>query len=374
MVTAHVPTAISAMTVKQRWLAAMRLEPVDRLPFWPKLDPAYRNRYALQFPGLSVPEIHDILGSDRHIGLPQGLCEVRRRSEVEVQHDDRRLTTTWRTPWGAVERVDQFDQASQAWHPVSFPAKTAQDIRLLTEVYADTSVDIDKDKMDEARALQAQWGESASTMVSIGESPFMFFVEWLAGIQNAHFLLADHPQEVEALFEAMHAVLVRKAALLGAVHPADMLYLIENTSTTLASPTQYRRYWTARIREYAEAAGAPERLFVLHMCGHLKLLLPDLAALPVNAFEAFTSPTVGNTRLLDGRQECPDKCLIGGTNATLWLQSTQDIIWQLEEDLAPLPHHRGLVLTSGGVMPPACTPETIREVGQWIARYPARMN
>jgi len=32
----------------------------------------------------------------------------------------------------------------------------------------------------------------------------------------------------------------------------------------------------------------------------------------VAAFEAFTSPTLGNTTLLDGRTACPDKCLIGG--------------------------------------------------------------
>jgi len=29
------------MTPKERWLAALRLRPVDRLPFWPKFDAAY---------------------------------------------------------------------------------------------------------------------------------------------------------------------------------------------------------------------------------------------------------------------------------------------------------------------------------------------
>jgi beta-barrel assembly-enhancing protease len=52
---------------------------------------------------------------------------------------------------------------------------------------------------------------------------------------------------------------------------------------------------------------------VLHMFGHLKDLLPDLAQISTQAFEAFTSPTLDNKSLLDslpdGRHVCPDKCL-----------------------------------------------------------------
>ena len=111
----------------------------------------------------------------------------------------------------------------------------------------------------------------------------------------------------------------------------------------------------------------------LHMCGHLKNLLPDLAVLPAMAFEAFTSPPVGNTRLRDGRAMCPDKCLIGGTNATLWLKRANVIVAEIEQELDALPHHRGIIVTSGGVMPPLCSPETIREVCEWVKTYPVRM-
>ena len=113
---------------------------------------------------------------------------------------------------------------------------------------------------------------------------------------------------------------------------------------------------------------------VLHMCGHLKHLLPELAQIPVRAFEAFTSPTLGNTSLLDGRSACPDKCLIGGTNAMLWTTTAGKIISKIEEDLSEMPHHRGVVVTSAGVMPPLCKPETIKRVCEWVKEYPARMN
>jgi len=152
------------------------------------------------------------------------------------------------------------------------------------------------------------------------------------------------------------------------------LDLMENTSTTLISPDQYRRYCARHVGEYAGLTRAADRNLILHMCGHLKTLLPDLAQIPAHAFEAFTSPTLGNTSLLDGRSACPDKCLIGGTNAMLWTTTADEIIAKIEEDLAELPHQRGVVLTSAGVMPPLCKPETIKRVCEWVRQYPARMS
>jgi uroporphyrinogen-III decarboxylase len=112
---------------------------------------------------------------------------------------------------------------------------------------------------------------------------------------------------------------------------------------------------------------------VLHMCGLLEALLPDLATIPVRAFEAFTSPPVANTRLAQGREACPDKCLVGGTNAELWTHDAGRIIAEIERDLNALPHHRGIVVSSAGQMPPPCPPETIKAVCDWVKSYPARM-
>lgn len=134
-----------------------------------------------------------------------------------------------------------------------------------------------------------------------------------------------------------------------------------------------KKYCARHVGEYAALTRAAGRTLILHMCGHLKALLPDLAKIPAQAFEAFTSPTLGNTSLLDGRSACPDKCLIGGTNAMLWTMTANQIITKLEEDLNALPHHRGIVVTSAGVMPPRCTPETIKQVCEWVQQYPARM-
>lgn len=201
----------------------------------------------------------------------------------------------------------------------------------------------------------------------------MMFIERLAGIENAHYFLMDHPDEVEELFAAMHEDLLAKTRVAADAGVADCYYFIENTSTTLLSPNQYEQYCARHIHDYGSILSDAGKRVVLHMCGHLKGLLDQLSALPVHAFEAFTSPTLGNTTLADGREACPDVCLIGGTNAMLWMKSSSETIARLEENFDALPHHRGLVITSAGVMPPMCEPDTIKEVADWVRSYPARM-
>lgn len=362
------------MSPKERWLAAINMKPVDRLPFWPKLNGSYPRAQRAPFRDMELDDIHDWIGSDKHKGIPGCVREVRKRTAVETTRSNGTMRTVYRTPSVELQLVRRFDKASHSWHPTEFPVKTLEDIQGMTELYEDVSVRLDRDALEKARAQYRAVGGDALTTNGIGKSPLMHWVEWLAGVENAHFLLSDHRQEVESLFEAMHAVLLDKTRLISEHSPADVLYMIENTSTTLISPDQYRQYCARHIGEYAKLTRSAGRNLILHMCGHLKVLLPELRQISAQAFEAFTSPTLGNTSLLDGRQACPDKCLIGGTNAMLWTKTADQIISKIEEDLSDLSHHRGIVVTSAGVMPPLCRPETIRQVCDWVKQYPDRMN
>jgi len=360
------------MTPKERWLATLRLRPVDRLPFWPKFDAAYPRAQVAPFREMGNDGLHAWVGSDRHDWVGTGVKEVRQRTTVESTRAGGITRTVYRTPHGELEGVLRFDDGSQSWHPVAFPVRTIDDVQAMTAIYDDVTVEVDADALRQVAAEVERIGQGAVTAVGIGTSALMQWVQHLAGVEMAQYLLLDHPAQVEALFAAMHRVLRRRAELMAESSPADLLYLVENTSTTLVSPAQYRQYWFPHIHDCAGITWRAGRMLALHMCGHLKALLPELARVPARAFEAFTSPTVGNTTLLDGRTACPDKCLIGGTNAALWLEPAEAIITQIDRDLAALPHHRGLVITSAGVMPPRCAPRTVKAVSDWVRAFPAR--
>lgn len=360
----------STMTTKERFRAALLGQPVDRLAFWPKLFGAYEKARTGVFAGMTVPELHQWIGSDRHDFVPHCTREVRTITSQEniiTPHEHRII---FRTPAGEAQLIELWDEASLSWHPVAHPITDYASLLLMIDFFSDMSFEFDADLQQHACKTQESYGDESFTGLSIGESPLMYFIEYLAGVEMAHFMLTDYPAEVAALFDAIHQGLLKRTEIETAHSPADTLYFTENTSTTLISPEQYRKYCLPYLHEYASITRAAGRPMTLHMCGHLKAILPDLATLPVEAFEAFTSPTLGNTTLLDGRLACPNICLIGGTNAMLWLRPANEIIAQLEHDLNQLPHHRRLVITSAGVMPPMTEPETIKSVCDWVKSYP----
>ncbi len=358
------------MTPRARWQAVLRLEPLDHLPFWAKLNASYPSAQAAPFDGMTLPELHEWMGSEEHAWFGGGVREKHTRTDYRVTTADGVQRFEYVTPHGTLHRTDVFDTASQSWHPREFPIRTRDDIVAMASWFADVTVEADTEAQERITAAVAQ--SRFCTATSIGTSPLMDVLQHLAGIDQGQYLLADYPDEIGELFAAMHRVLMARAEIVCAGTPGDLVYLVENTSTTLVSPEQFRRYCLPYLSEYAAVARAHGRQLGLHMCGHLKALLPDLDTLPVTAFEAFTSPTVGNTTLLDGRTGCPGKCLIGGTNAAIWTRPARDIIAHLQQQLEELPHHRGLILSSAGVMPPAATPETIKTVVEWIGEYKAR--
>jgi uroporphyrinogen-III decarboxylase len=363
----------TAMTSRERWLAAAQMQPVDRLPFWPKLNGSYPRAQTEPFREMSINDTQEWIGSDNHIWAGRCTKEVRTRTSHELSSDDTSKSERFVTPNGTLTRLSKFDAGSQAWHPVDFPVKTLDDIHVMTEWLDDVQVELDEDSLGKAHEQVRQIGEDAVTTTGIGVSALMDWVEHLAGVENAHLLLADYPDDVATLFEARHRSLCRTAEIHADKWPGDFIYSVENTSTTLTSPAQFEQYCHPHLKEYGEIITGVGRIHVLHMCGHLKVLLPLLNTLPAQVYEAFTAPTLGDTTLLDGRTSCPEKCLVGGTQATWWIEPADAIIARIEAALDELPHHRGIVVTSAGVMPPLCEPETIKTVCEWVQNYPARM-
>ena len=354
------------MTSRERWLAALKLEDADHIPFWPKLDHAIERYSQVRGNGMTIAQMHEYIGSDRHEWVDSCCRDLRKDTSATLSEQSGERITEYITPVGKLTSVAKYDDASVSWHPVKMPVNTVEELKIMTRWYRDCQVELDAQAKTRNKELIDKADGGAVLATGIGESPLMYFVEWLAGIENAHYLLADCPGEVEELFFEMHRILLKRAEIVAEHCPADMIYLTENTSTRLISPAQYEKYCARHLWDYGTAFERCNRNMVLHMCGHLKDLLPQLAKTKARAFEAFTAPPLGDSTLGDGRAACPDKCLIGGTYAMLWLEEADAIIRFLEGELAKLPHLRGIVLTSGGVMPPMVSVEKIKKVADWI--------
>ncbi|MBD3182269.1 hypothetical protein GF312_08255 [Candidatus Poribacteria bacterium] len=362
------------MTPRERWIASLSKKPMDRLPFWPKINGSYAQHQDEPYRSMSSTELHKWIGSDQHVGIPSCVKVRRKNTSIRSQRKNGYNKIEYITPLGTLNAANRFDQSSSSWHPVEFPVKKREDINIMREFFADAECEFDEGQYEKASAVVKNTGESAVITTGIGVSPLMDWVQHLAGIENAHYMLWDYREDVESLFEQMHSYMCRRAEITADKCPADAVYSVENTSTTLISPEHFQRYCYNHLMDYGNIITSSGKFHILHMCGHLKDVLPYINELPASAIEAFTSPPVGNTTLKDGKNNCNRKCLIGGTNAALWIKSKDEIFWQIKHDLDELENQKGIVVTSAGVMPPLCKPETIKAVAELVKNYNISMD
>lgn len=363
-----------AMTNRERWIAALKCEPVDRLPFWAKIGGSYPPYQVEPFRSMGVGEIHKWVGSNPPVGCAAPLKVTRKKTSAKSFKENGLNVTKYITPAGTLTAANDYDEGSRSWHPMEFPVKRREDIEAMTLFFSDVTCEFDSNQLDKALATVERTGENGVVQTGIGISPLMDWIQHLAGIENAHYMLWDYREEVEHLFETMHKLLCRRAEIIAEKSPAPVVMSTENTSTTLISPAMFRKYCYKHLLDYGNILASGGKMHLLHMCGHLKDVLPDIAKLPAVGIEAFTSPTLGNTTLKDGRTASANQCFVGGTNATLWTRPKEEIYSQIKHDLDELPHHRGIVLTSAGVMTPLCKPETIKEIGEMVMSYPVSNN
>jgi hypothetical protein len=356
------------MTSRERLLNAINFNPVDRIPVWPKIWTEYPGFQKGAWKNLDLMTFHLKLRSD-FVDMAEGddcleLIEGNNSHRIERTPD--RIIKTITTSIGKVTSIIGLDISTNSWHPIKYPLSDKEDIITYTSYLEDLDFEVNVERLKKYKERIRNIGDNGISCVCCGTSALMNFVENWAGPENAHFFLLDHEKEVEALFEAAHSSLEKRVRKIAEFNPADFCFFNENTSTTLISPTQYNRYCFPHLNRYSEILRTYNRGKFLHMCGHLKDLLPQLAELDFHAFEAFTSPPVGNCTLPEGREALPKIALIGGSNAVDWANGADAVISAFDKQLFDLPNHRGIILSSGGAMPPQVKPETLQKVVEWV--------
>lgn len=362
------------MTSRRRLLAAYRGEEVDRLPWWAKVTNAtWRSSQPDDVREWSDLELLDYIHADGIFGTPACVDAEHTRIEQETSVSDGKRVTVTHTPDGDLTETWTLDPYTNSWHPTEFPVKTVEDLRRWRWIETDVEYAPNAGQIDKGREQRERLGERGVLKTGWGTSPLMHLVEHVIGPAETPLMLFDHPDETEELIELMHESYVRRAAAVARHTQADIVVSVENTSTTLISPDQFEKYCLKHLCDYGWAVENEGVMHELHMCGHTKVLLPQIDTIPASSVEAYTSPTLGNTRLVDGRTLAPSKTLVGGTNVNVWLWPIEDIQQYVLDELAACPDHRRIVLTTAGVAPPGCPAGKFREIGEWMRSVPLRM-
>lgn len=213
-------------------------------------------------------------------GHPPHLKITRRREGA-------RNTVQWRTPKGVLTGI------SQGSHPIKYPIDSLEAVHVYREMWEGASF-VAHDDSDTLTALNDLIGEDGVVTRFWGPSTIPRLLEVDMGTENFYYLLADHPDEVDALIQTIHQREIDAFRIL-ADGPWDSVTLVENTSTFYISPEIYRQYNMPHQRAFVDAVQSSGKTAILHMCGHVRGILDLIKETHCDGIHALTPPPTGNT-------------------------------------------------------------------------------
>lgn len=313
-----------AMSSRERLLAALRGQPVDRLPWSPFLAYWWEHQSpAMQARG-QIPFLREI-GAD---GLLRGFLTAFWHSDlgggdllrassipgVNFRREEKRdlWYCEYVTPVGTLTHTAQLSPDGNTRYLVQHPVRCREDYKILRYIVERMVIRPDFAPVGAQIEEVGEGGLCVPLVSPFGKTPFQALLEHFVGTQQLVYDLADFPEEVEATLAVMSDK-AEQAVLISAESPAEAFISWEDSSTTNVSPALFARYIAPEISRWGEILHSAGKLMLHHACGHVRALLPILAREQVDAIESLSPPPTGNVEIWEARQAMgPQMGLIGG--------------------------------------------------------------
>lgn len=356
------------MSGKERILAALRCEEVDRVPCVPLVVAYSAGAFADDMPHY-IPDIMRAAGLDiwtqyaadykrSVVPLPDsGITLIRRFVDGD-------LLLGYETPVGTITERYRSGAFNSLNPHVEYLLKTPEDLKVFYYV-REHSVPRLIDLREHYRWEKRQIGDDGICVSVISQemSPFKNFIELIAGVENTYYLMQDEPDLFDATMELMHEQnkeLIRQAA---ARSEAEVFLQSENVSTTTESPTMYQDYLLDPLNDYADIIHDTGKLHVVHMCGKLKLLEKELLAGRYDAIGDISPSPTGDTELWEAAEMWPNKAVKGGLECHDFIAEDPETCYRKAMMILERTRGRnGVLLGSGDSVPYGTTIEHLNAI------------
>ena len=357
------------MTSRERLIAALHQHPVDRVPYDPRIWHSHCPDST--FSKMSDLEKAAYLECDRVVKVPwdQDPHHIRSRNrQVEIVdcRSPREHSTIYRTSDGDLIAREAYSYGS--WHPIEYPIKTEADLRRMRHVYDHSEYWVDVETTAELERIEAYYGETALAATGYVTTPLMELIQRGIGLEKTVWFLADCREDMDELLTLMHHDQLRKLSALLPHTSIEYIFAMENTSVDLVSPWMFRKYCQPHLTDYGNLIGSFGKHQILHMCGKIRQLLPDIEDIPAIALDSFSAPVVGNTTLRDGFEACPSKAIMGGTASSSWTKPEDEMVATILGDVKEAGKVEGLILQGPWEFWPGLSPEKIKRIWQAVRK------
>jgi len=302
------------MTVRQRIVAALRGEPVDRVPFtaYAGMIPAGDAERRLRALGL---------GTCNRVGLVKSSTPNVSVDPVEYEAQGVRYSrTTVRTPIGEVYSTRRLQAAyGSSWY-VDHYVKSPDDYRVVEFMIRDT---VYEPEYDSYRKTVESIGENGYVTGNFGYSPLMEMRVNLLGIERFAFDMYDRPDLFFSLYETLRDK-QREAYPLLANSPAKLVIYCGNCSPAVLG-RRFEEYCVPCYNELGEQLHAKGKLLGCHLDANNALWASAVAKSQLDVIEAFTPAPDTDMTVADARAAWPGKVLWINYPSSLHLASAERI-------------------------------------------------
>lgn len=362
------------MSSRERITAALNFQAVDKIPFVPLIaDYTLRDMPSEVFPnGVRNLETSGIIGASRYLDVDLMIRHIYavKPIEVSVPHLGMMgtfdasvkpsvgfnaagcLVETVETPVGSIEGQWKFtEKVGNIPHAVKHTVNNREELDVflyLSEHIRDDAWIPDFETYSKYDRLIGDDGIATS---SISNTPFMYLIEMVWGLENTYYLLHDYPEIVEEILHNLSCSLLRFVELI-AQSPAKVIIQYENTSSTLLSPEIFNRYCLPLLNQCGQILRREGKIFLVHMCGTLQAFVDDIKGSYFQGICDIAPYPTGDLPLAEAADRLDGKIVIGGIDPNTFACTDQNKVRQeVTNIIHNIKPYRGVLLGSADSTP-----------------------
>ena len=392
-------------THKARVLAALRGEPVDRLPYVPRLDLWYlANSTAGTLPsnyvGVPMNEIARAEGWAFHhrfcddqldpafqpLYLHRGINVFYSRDtvfdvvlpkdvDVQVRRDGARTRVEYHTPLGTVSTTTHYDVDSQR-HGITIPALVEHLIKTPDDYapagYLFEHMDVVPNFERFRRWAADEMGDDGQPVCigSLDASPFHLIQRDLSDATQFFIHYKDHYAQMRALAERI-APVQEKMLKIVCESPAEVVWWGANFDDMLTFPPYFAQEIQPWIRKAADALGAAGKLVLCHTDGENRGLMDLIRDSGMHVAESFCPAPMTKVTLAEYYRHWSEHLtLFGGIPSTVVMPGTSEADFEayMDELFRAVAPGRRMVVGIADEVPPSAVFSRLQRIGERIER------